>query len=195
LDSKEAGNKIMVRRLTSLTVVVGAVVCGLIALIRTKGPLAQLRIVRFAIEQGKPVVFFQVEGAKGRRLAIFNVVKIEGDGTLVQKPSGSFAPASDFWAPNQTSPLGISDKGRSEFGVIAPSIAVWKLRVTLDVEDQNSFRKLFRLSGLWEVIGRAPLRTLRDLAASIWHENYSHPEFVESELITNAVAFDREVAE
>jgi hypothetical protein len=151
-----------------------------------------LKIVRHGVERGRPVVFFQVEGAERRRLAIFNVLKIGGqetEGTLVQRPNGVFAQTADLWAPNQRSPIGLPEEGRKEFGIVAPSAAIWKLRVTLDVEDPHSFRRFTGMSGLWEVVGRVPLRNLSDEAALMWHRRYTHPEFIESQPITNAVTF------
>jgi hypothetical protein len=81
----------MARRAIFLIIVGVAMVSCLIALIGPSKPLTQVKIVRFAVEQGKPVVFFQVEAAEGRRVAIFNIVRIEVDETectLFQSPSG-----------------------------------------------------------------------------------------------------------
>ena len=177
---------------TSIIVVGGGLTIGVIALTARSKPLTQLNVVKCGIERGKPVVFFQVEGAEGRRVAIFNVLRIEGDeteGSLVERPYETFTPAAEFWAPNQRSPIGLPEEGRKEFGIVAPTAAVWKLRITLDVEDPNSLRRFTRMSSLVEVVGKVPLRNLRDLAASMWHTRYTHPEFIESQLITNAVAF------
>jgi hypothetical protein len=186
----------MNRRRTLLVVIVGlALVGGMVLLSGSRKPLAKLKIVRLAVEQGKPVVVFQVEGAEGRRLAIFNVLRIEGDETenaFVQGPNGVFTRRADFWAPNEGSPAGLPEEGRKEFGIVAPSAAVWKLRLTLDVEDPKSLRRFTRIFSLWEDVGKAPLRNLRDLAAGIWDTKYTHPEFIESQLITNAIAFGGE---
>jgi hypothetical protein len=109
----------MKRPRTLLFAVAGLVLaCGVVVGIlfwpkKSEQPF-RLSIVRTGIEQGKPVVFFRVEGDEGRRILIVNVQGLIED--TVQTP---FSPG--FWSMSGYAGIGNPNKGRDEFGVLAPT--------------------------------------------------------------------------
>jgi hypothetical protein len=185
----------MNRRRTLLLVIVGlGLGCGILFLFwRQSAQSLHLRIVRRAVEQGKPVVFFRVEGVENRWVAINDVFKIEGDkieGTLVEETGGLLARAPDFWAPSQAEiPLADMHAGRKEFGVTAPTnVPAWRLRVAVVIEDPHSFMRFRTLFSMWRLAGTESAKSMRATAASVWNATYTRPIIIESNPITNTVA-------
>ena len=97
------------------------------------GPLLRLKIVGRAVENGREVVFFRLEGEGQRRVIITDVHQISG--VTWQAP---------LWA-SQGPPLNDVSKGRKQFGVLAPkNISVWKettwrLQATVLREERKTF--------------------------------------------------------
>lgn len=93
------------RSATVLLVVTLALVCGLFLLPGSRKPLAKLKIVRFAVEQGKSVVYFRVEVEANRWLALTpQIEKLEEGRTeelIVKGTNGLLGYSSNFLAPSQ----------------------------------------------------------------------------------------------
>jgi len=116
----------------------GLVLIGCCALLlhpneKQQTPL-RLVVVRQTLEQGKPVVYFRVEGPRQPKLQIAGVQRVVGDKVdePVEHPLGLTVVNKDFWAPSQNFPIGDTRKARQEFGVVTPTNGTsWKLRVIL----------------------------------------------------------------
>jgi hypothetical protein len=156
-------------------------------------PPVHLKITRQGIEQGKPVVFFRVEEIKHRWLAVGHVCKLVGNRVqdmAVKDSDGDWIRTPDFWAPSQQSdpPIGCGGADKREVGVTAPTnIAVWKLRVEVDIEERYSLRKCR------EIIRRCASaikhgRSVTATARGYWNNDiYFRPVIVDSDPITNSV--------
>jgi hypothetical protein len=162
---------------------------------RPSRPAAHVRITRQTIEQGKHVVFFLVDGITNRWLAVGHVAKLVGDQVQdmkVKNADGDSVNAPDFWAPSQQSdpPYGYGGADKRELGVTAPTnVAIWRLRVEVEIEERYSFRKYLDIvksgaSALKD--GRSVLGAVHDY----WYNDIPfHGVMVESEPITNMAAF------
>jgi hypothetical protein len=187
----------MNRRLTLLLVVVGlALAGGLVFLFWPKQsdrPLVRLKIVRRAVEQGKPVVFFRVETADSRRIQIAMVAKIIGDqrtGSVEYAVSGPLSkpkPAMNFWAPSQASPIMSLRSRRSEFGIVVPTNAsIWRVQVTVFL-DLPIWDRLRAMPSTWSYMRKSgtPFPKAERAARNAFY--YTHPQELYSDPITNAV--------
>jgi hypothetical protein len=172
-----------------------------------------LKIVRRTVEEGKPVVFFRVEVADNRRTQIKDVEKVVGDSsegpfegfhityfnsnmapvsTIAASPVkaslGLLEPTSNFWAPSQSSPLLDPSKGRREFGVLVPTnAAIWKLRVTVDMESPNPSERFKSSLIVWRLMRKRGSSVYEATKASWRIFTVMGSEAVESDLITNAI--------
>ncbi len=153
----------------------------------------RLRIVRRATDQGKPVVYFRVEGGGHLRIQITNVERIvrenvEGRYLEFDPPKGSATVRPDFWAPSQGSPTGDPIHGRNEFGVVVPTNApVWKLRVMILFET-SSLDRIKSMPSLWRSLRSSGSSFVQSTHAT-WTAFYDGgQQTLESEPITNTVA-------
>src|SRR5690349_21504728 len=143
----------MKRYILTVVALVGLVVAlGLAWFIwprHVKGSLLRLKIVRRTIEQGKPVVFFRIEVADRRDICIVWVEKLMG--TNSEGMSLHLGSKQDFWAPSQLWPnlIGHPEMARKEFGVLAPTNAAWKLRVSVFMQQASMLDRLKSMPGLW----------------------------------------------
>jgi hypothetical protein len=159
-----------------------------------KGPLLRLNVVRLTVENGRQTGFFQVEVADRRRIEIVEVDRITGDrieGPLDFSDVKSARVAKkvpNFWAPSQSSPMGDPKKGRTEFGVIAPTNApVWKLRVTVHMETPSQLERFKMMPGLWWNM-RQNGSSIYGATKDTWNAFYSDSnQWIESEPMTNTV--------
>jgi hypothetical protein len=123
----------------------------------------RLKITRRAIEQGKPVVFFRLVGANGRRIRITDVQRVVGalnDGPF--EAPGIWTPTENFWSPSQEWPLLDPKKGRREFGLCAPTnTQSWKVKVTVNVENIGLGARLSNLRKLWKPLRKCGSSFLR----------------------------------
>lgn len=187
----------MNRTRTSLLAIVGlALVAGSVFLFwqrQSASTLVRLRVVRRAVEEGKPVVFFRVECAEKRLVLIAHVFKVEGDGiedSFIRGTNGLLVRNPDFWAPSQlAAPMGDSDASPKEFGVIAPAnMPVWRLRVWVSIEEPNSLIRFRNLFLMWRLVGKESPTNIHVAAASAWTNTYFRPLVLESDPITNTFA-------
>jgi hypothetical protein len=160
------------------------------------GPLLRLKIVRQTVEQGRPVVFFRVEVADHRRIQITGAEKVLGNVTErswdEEKDSrGLPKVAKDFWAPSLGSPTGNPKIGRKQFGVQAPTNApIWKLRVTIAMEEPDPFKRISIMPGLWKWELTIPSHNKSKVrtAWEVWNAFYDiGSQTTESDPITNTV--------
>ncbi len=149
-------------------------------------PVCHLKIIRQTVQQGKTVVFFRVEGAKGRRIRFDHVEKVTAGAT--NEPvdmTGFFAIGSKAW------PLGDVRQIRREFGIPAPTNpAVWKLRLTVywdDPNDPTPLERLKKLPHMWKAARAAG----SPLFAACWYSwnffDSKGSQVLESDFITNAI--------
>jgi hypothetical protein len=189
----------MNRRRTLLFVIVGlALACGVVLLSGSRKPLAKLRIVRFAVEQGKSVVYFRVETEKNRFVEPPPYFKNLEDGTteefLIRDTNGLFVRAPNFFAASQDMEAWMERiRTRKEFGVIAPTNStVWKLRLRVELEELHSFNRVLDMLRLGTHVGQIHFKSIFAAAKWLWNEQrYTHEEIVESDPITNSVVFSR----
>jgi hypothetical protein len=161
---------------------------GVMFWLRSRGTnqhLLRLRIVRRTEDQGKPVVFFRVEGANNRRLVIDDVIKVSGNTTeepFFHDTLGVLQPAHEFWGPSQTLPIGDSNESRKEFAVLAPTTApVWTLKVRVTMFERSHSRSFMLLARQW----RTPPKYLFKEALDLWDTFYlAGTEYLESDTIT-----------
>jgi hypothetical protein len=184
-------------RRTVLFVIVGlALVCGMVLLSGSRKPLAKLKIVRLAVEQGKSVVYFRVEADTNRLLALNPFIKTLEDGTteefLIKSTSGLLVRAPNLFAPLQVSdPWDEGFGSPREFGVIAPTNSpVWKLRLRVQLVENHSFKTLSDVLRPDTRVGQILFGSTIAAAKWVWDaQSSTQNEIIESELITNAVAF------
>jgi hypothetical protein len=141
----------------------------------------RLKITRQAIEQGKPVVFFQLEGAGNS--AIFNVSRIGAtlhDYGFVPIGPDYSGPAPNFWAPSEgDNPL--ASQSQTKFGVLTPTNSrVWKLRVVLRSEDIHSWKHARIILGCCKGLINQPLKPFSMEILQLWNMPMERFETVES---------------
>jgi hypothetical protein len=202
-------------RRTILLIIVGFMLaCGLALLFgpkNSKQPQVRLRIVRRLTEQGRPVVFFRLDGDANLRILIHGVEKVGGDslegrydspvgskdvwGPLMQE-FGS-AGQDNFWAPSHQ--LSQWPMVGRNFGVRAlTDVPIWKLRVTATMSVPSHLGALEAMPTMWSFC-RSHGRTLSQIAGIAWHMGYSgytgifETNVIESDFITNGVASAAEV--
>jgi hypothetical protein len=169
------------RRATLLVIVIFALAGGLVFPFSSKQsnqPMLRLSIVRRAVEEGEPVVFFRVEANGGRRLLITNFERVMEDGTSVFRLSSPII---------RLGPLGDPRESRKEFKMPAPpQTRIWKLRIT--VRDEMPISRRFKLElEMW--------KTMRAMGKSVWDAtrsalNVFYPDasqVIESDPISNEV--------
>jgi hypothetical protein len=156
----------------------------------------RLKVLRRGIEQGKPVAFFRVEGAQGRRIKIIDVKTVSGN-TSEGPSSGStglLGPRvlrTNFWAGSSPMPMFDLRKARGEFGVVAPTDAPnWTLRISVVMEGSSRFEFDFLETMLRTLSGlRSMGLPLLDAARITWNGvYYAQQQAIESEPITNSAA-------
>jgi|SRR5882724_3723255 len=188
------------RRATVLVFVSLGLVCILVLLPGSRKPVARLKIVRFAVEQGKSVVYFRVEAGTNRLLTLTPFLqKLEGgrvEEWLVMGTNGLIAKSADFLASSQSSDPWVNEStSREEFGILAPTNSpVWRLRIQVNIEDPYSIRRLAVLLKMGIKIQLPPVRSFPAAAAALWKHTAFHYEILESDPITNVVtpeAFSR----
>jgi hypothetical protein len=170
-----------------------------------------LKTVRWGTDQGRPVVFFKLEGAKGRRILIGNVERVvnqvnegpfEGihlfDASRTADPSvepswktghpGIWTPTENFWPSSQPWPLHDPKKGRREFALLALTNGQsWNVRVTVNVERVSLGERISNMPRFWKPLRQAKYSLWR-AAWSAWNTFYQFDSYVvESATITNAV--------
>jgi hypothetical protein len=138
----------------------------------------RLKIVRQTVENGKPVVFFRVEG--NGRIIITDVNQITGDAWQVP-----------MWA-SQGPPFDGLTTRRKEFGVIAPrntlvwKPTVWKLQVSV-VEELDIFNRLKTMRAGWLGLGAHVDKSTLGKARGFWNTFLpGSQQSIESDFITNA---------
>lgn len=180
----------------TLIVIVGMVgLCAMVFLFWVAQPdqPAHLKIVNRTFEQGKPVVFFRIDGEHSRHFRIAYVEKVKFGGAT-ERPFESARPVNDFWAPSQSLPLDDERRSREPFGVIEPSNEEgWKLRVWVSVQNPGNVRSLREIGVLWRV-ARSKGQSFFEAARFAGRFYFSTPSraaetrIIESDRITNAVA-------
>jgi hypothetical protein len=181
----------MNRHRTLLLVIVGlGLACGIEFLLWSKKTsLVELKIVRRAVEQGRSVVFFRVNGAEKGLMVIDGVYKIE-DGKvkerLVRGADGLFGRWGDFSPLAIIDPLDDTNRERREFGVIAPTnVPVWSLQAQVFTDDPSLFKRFSIGFSVWWSFGKeSVLSALR----RAWNAHAIRTENIASDPITNAVA-------
>jgi hypothetical protein len=178
---------------------------------KKSGPHLRLKIVRRAIEQGKPVVFFRLDGDANLRILIHGVEKVAGaavegryDSPVVSKDVwgplkqewGDVVGQDNFWAPSQSLHCAFASQ---DFGVLAlTDVPIWKLRVTATMSVPNRLGAFKAVPTMWRVC-RSNGRTLPQIAKvawGMWSSGYSgifETNVFESDPVTNAVASAAEV--
>lgn len=186
----------MNRRRTLLLVIVGLGLAGGLAFLfwpkQSDQPQVHLKIVNRAVEQGRQVVFFRVEGAGSRRIQIVWVGRIIGDWrtrcSLETDVTGvPPKPATNFWAPSQVSPIMNLRSGRKEFGIMAPTNAsVWQVRVIVNV-DLPTWERVRAMPRTWSYMSRRGMPFL-SAASGAWNAFYDGgTQDLYSDSITNSV--------
>lgn len=175
----------MNRRCALLLAIVGLALASTAVILfwpRQSGyPGVRLRIIRRGVEQGNPVVFFQLHEAAGRRLRIENVQRIT-DGN-VENPTGP-----GFWAMSQCAAIGSENEALREFGVHAPTnCPEWRLRVTINLEPASQLVRVKEMSKTWSNLrlARIPFFTSVFMIRNGFYG--TDTQVIESDLITNSV--------
>jgi len=159
-------------------------------------PRVRLKMVRRGIEQGKPVVFFRIDGTGDRRIQIALIAKISGNWDTLESTVTCVPPtqATNFWAPSQVSPIMNVGIGRKEFGIIAPTNTsanplVWYLRAIVDVETAR-FDRLRQMRRAWSYL-KTTGKSFPKAVWAAWNwfyiENY---EDLYSDPITNSIELE-----
>jgi hypothetical protein len=200
----------MNRRRTLLLVTVGlALVCGLAFLFwpeQPHQPMVALKIVRRAVEQGKPVVFFRLDGDANLEVLIHGVEKVTGtaldgryDSPVLSKDVwraaklewGEVIGQDNFWAPSQSSHWAFA---RRNFGVLAlTNVPIWKLRVTATMSVPSrlgAFEAMPRMFSFCRSNGRT-LSEITRIACHMALSGYTgifETNVIESDPITNTTA-------
>ena len=204
----------MNRRHMMLAVVGLALVCGLVFFAWSKKADQRLRlkIVRTAIEQGKPVVFFRVEGNTNQRIQIHAVEKVtrtvlEGryDSPVVSKDVwapgqlqewADFVGQDNFWAPSQLQHWAFLGH---DFGILAlTNVPIWKLRVTATRSVPSLLGAFKAMPGMWSFC-RSKGRPFSQIARIGWNMGFSgytgifETNVYESDPITNSAVLAEEI--
>ena len=140
------------------------------------GPLLRLKVIRQSVEQGKPVVFFEVEAIGGRRRQICNLEREDYWGETIKT-----LPIQDVWKP-----LGLGDpfRGQKQFGVLEPTKAgAWKLRVTVATETE----RVHGIKTLWRLLRMRGTSLFAATKQSLEAFYPNRSEVIESDFITNSV--------
>jgi hypothetical protein len=150
----------------------------------TSIPHFRIKITRQTVEQGKPVVWFCVQGGGGIQFQLVDVERIAGelnegpfegarlsyDSPFSSGPKFGLLPPKvtlgtqkeNFWAPSQVWPLLDRKRGRQPFGLLSPTNApIWKIRVTVAVERQSLGHRLKNLKDIpvyWKDLRRGAWR-------------------------------------
>ncbi len=166
----------------------------------------RLKIVRTGIEQGKPVVFFRLEGDANLRIQIHAVEKVtraalDGryDLPVISRDAwalgqlqewGEAAGQDDFWAPSQMQHWAFAGQN---FGVLALTDGpIWKLRViaTESVPSRlGAFKAMRRMWGFCWSKGR-PFSQIARITWDMGFSGYTgifETNVIESDPITNSV--------
>lgn len=176
----------MNRRRAILLAIVGLALASVAVIVfwprQSVYPGLQLRITRLGLEQGSHLVFFQLQGAAGRRLRIENVQRITEGTVETHIPQG-------FWAVGQYAAIGSENKARREFGVRAPTnCPEWSLRVTVNLEPASQLGRLKEMSKEWSKLRSAKFHFF-DSVFLVRNGFYgTDTQMLESDPITNAIA-------
>lgn len=149
-------------------------------------PEFRLKVVRQAIEQGKPVIFFKVVGGGPERIQLTDVERVAAG--ITNGPFDEFSkPAKDFWAPSQTWPMGNPNVARKEFGIVAPTnTPVWKL-LTMIYAEAPATERFKAMPRLWRHLRKAG-SSFPKATRDTWNAFYGGSRhLIESDLITNSV--------
>jgi hypothetical protein len=166
-----------------------ALVAGTVFLLpsRSNPHSIQLNIVRKAVEQGKPVVFFRVNGAEKQFMQMGGLCTFEEG----KKPERFFKAANGLFGPwyaispsSRIDPIDDTNRNQREFGVIAPTNLVWRLHAQVYIEDKSLSKRLSGIFGTWRVIGR---QSVLDALRGEWKGIHIQTEDIVSDPITNAV--------
>src|SRR5579859_4880074 len=191
-----------------LLLVVGLVLGGMGFMLWSKKtqPLLRLQIVKQSIEQGKPVVFFRLDGDANLRILIHGVEKVTGaalDGRYDSPVSSKdiwgpgllqawadVAGQDNFWAPSQLSHWAFAGQ---DFGVLAlTNVPIWKLRVTATMSVPSRLGAFKAMPTMWSFC-RSKGRPFLQIAKTTWNMGLSgytgifETNVIESDLITNSV--------
>jgi len=158
---------------TALMVVVGV---GWLIWFRQAKDVFELKVVRQTLEDGRPVVYFRVEGGEGRRIQIGEIEQLAGDRVL------QWADLLAVYRDPRTA-------GRKDLRLVAPTnVPTWKLRVTVYVEPASLVGRYNMLVGQWRMLRSMKYSVARTLK-EIWTTPlYSESYAVESDSITNTTA-------
>lgn len=199
----------------ALVVVIGLALAGGVVLVlwsKKSDQPVHLKIVRMGTEQGKPVVFFRVEGDANLRILIHAVEKVTRAGLdgrydlpVISKDVwapgqlqewGEVAGQDDFWAPSQTPHWAFAGQ---DFGVLAPTnVPIWKLRVTATKSVPSRLGAFKAMPRMWSFC-TSKGRPLSQIAKITWKMGFSgytgifETNVFESEPITNALAITSKV--
>src|SRR5579859_7273898 len=173
-----------------LLLVVGLVLGGMGFMLWSKKtqPLLRLQIVKQSIEQGKPVVFFRLDGDSNLRILIHGVEKVTG--AALDGRYDSPVSSKDIWAPCQLSHWAFAGQ---DFGVLAlTNVPIWKLRVTSTMSVPSRLGAFKAMPTMWSFC-RSKGRPFLQIAKTTWNMGLSgytgifETNVIESDLITNSV--------
>ena len=159
----------------------------------------RLKIVRQTVEQGKPVVYFRVEGGEGKRIFLGNFERVYDDtidgaadriSVLRALNKESHLLTDGFWAPSQRLPMHEQpSNARKEFGVLTPRHHQgWKLRVTVFVAEHSISGRLRMKLACWRSVRKAGFPLLKAVSAAWNAVAYPTYQIIESDLMTNPVS-------
>jgi hypothetical protein len=143
-----------------------------------------LRLLRQTQELGQSLAVFRVQVSDRRRIQIVGAARMVDEKKLTEVPSGQTW--GGLWSRSHGAAWGDASTGRNEFYVGQPTNApVWRLWVSVSVEEPSLLKRAKLMAGLWPTMRSARL-SMPQAARAVWGAFYSvgHQELV-SELITN----------
>jgi hypothetical protein len=149
-------------------------------------PILRLKVMSQTVDQGKPVVFFRVEGGTNRRIALSRVSRV-----IVEK-SNSWTLSTaheldEFAGLLPPGPIDVPNLARKGFGVFVPTNAgIWQLSVTVEKEDLSPSDRFGKMPAAWKSMRKQGC-SLYEATKGSWESFFATGlEFVESEPITNS---------
>jgi hypothetical protein len=189
--AKMSGRAVMI--VLGFLALIGALTC-LFWSHKSRPSASRLSILRQGSENGRPVVFFRVQVPDQRRIMIVGaerVIREKAEEAFQLDPFRSpplQRVTSSFWSTSTPNPGFEPEKGRKEFGVLAPwNDPVWKLRVTLAIEPPSLTKRFRYLRSDWSIY-RSRGSSFFVATWAAWNAFHSTgQEVLESDFITNAI--------
>jgi hypothetical protein len=134
-------NRRMLLFVVGLLTLVGS---GIFLLWPSKPAPFSLKIIRQAVEKGKPVVYFRVEGGSSGRIQISSIQRVVNDAeTATPRPAEPLWPSWQWYEPRAV---------QTEFAIPAPAIgSSWRLRLWVHTEISTGRRLQTMPTRCWKM--------------------------------------------